>query len=97
MATERDARQKVRDDLRALREDTRVLLDATKDDVTDKTRQARERLEQNLSELTTSLGDMGVRARASVDRTVEEKPYQVIAGALGFGFLLGLLLGGRRS
>lgn len=95
--SDREARQKIKEDLRMLRDDAKVLLDATKDDVSDRTRQARERLDQSLRDVSDRITDLGSQARATADRTLEEKPYQVVAGALGLGFVLGLLIGNRRS
>jgi ElaB/YqjD/DUF883 family membrane-anchored ribosome-binding protein len=92
-----DPRQKVRDDLRVLRNDARELLEATKDDVSDRTRQARERLTKSLDEVGERITGLGEQAKETADRTIQEKPYQVIAGALGLGFIIGLWMRGGGS
>ena len=86
---------KINDDFQQLRKHAAELLDATKDDMSDRAKKARAQLTESLESAGDWLGDMGTRAKQSADRAIEEKPYYVVGGALGLGLLIGLLLGRR--
>lgn len=82
-------------DLRNVVSDSEELLKELAGELTDRGKQARERLMTSLQSAKTSCGSVQERARAGIDATdavVRENPYASLGVAFGVGVLLGVLL-----
>src|SRR5690349_10139778 len=92
--------QAMNDEMRNLADDARALMAATSDVAGEKVSEARKRLAAALESAKEAAGRVRdktlARARLA-DQTVRENPYQAIAIGVGFGVLLGYLLGRRCS
>jgi ElaB/YqjD/DUF883 family membrane-anchored ribosome-binding protein len=87
--------RKVIDDLKVLARDAEALLKATAGEVSEKTRDARERLKTALDSARKSCQQLEERAidgAKAADRVIREHPYPSIGVAFGIGLLLGLLV-----
>lgn len=98
-SSSRIARERVRADLRTLAADAEALIRATADDVSEKTRDARERLNAALEKAKITCAELQERGVATAkeaaekaDATIRARPYESIAVAFGVGLLLGALL-----
>ncbi len=96
----RIARERVMADMRALARDAESLLKATADDVSEKAKEARERLMVAVEKAKSSYEDMqahGIEsakeAARQADETIRAHPYESLGIAFGIGVLLGALLG----
>ncbi|MCS7090425.1 MAG: DUF883 family protein [Verrucomicrobiota bacterium] len=94
------AKERVLEDLRQLSRDAEALLQATAHDVSEKAREARERLAQALEKAKATCAELeeGVLARAKdaarrADSVIRQHPYESIGLAFAVGLLLGVLLG----
>lgn len=92
-------RERIINDLRLLVRDAEGLMRATAEDLGDKTREARERLNgavENAKETCRRLEDRaweGARAGAkATDKLIREHPYQCLGATFGIGLLIGLLI-----
>jgi ElaB/YqjD/DUF883 family membrane-anchored ribosome-binding protein len=86
-------------DLRTLARDAEHLLEATAEDLTDKTREARKRLADVVERVKTSCNELQEQsiesARLAIEQTdhaVRAHPYQSVGIAFGVGVLVGWLL-----
>lgn len=92
------ARERLMKDLKALSHDAEDLLKATAGDVSDKVKQARDRLGAAVERAKATCQDWKENTVASVkaaaqkaDTVVREHPYQSMGVAFGIGVLLGVL------
>ncbi|WP_027186043.1 DUF883 family protein [Desulfovibrio inopinatus] len=86
------AKEQLNEDFKRLVADAQNLLKATSDDLDDKTREARSRLEQSINDAKikySSVTDTVKEQTDMADRLLHEKPYH----AVGASFLIGLILG----
>jgi len=94
MSATKDSVDRMIHDFRTIVRDGEVLLKATASDVTDKGREARERLAAAMGHARDSLDDLEGKiasgARAA-DQAVHTHPYPVIGVAFGIGLLIGAL------
>lgn len=95
----RIARDRVMADLKALATDAEALLRATADDVSDKARDARSRLNAAIEKAKSTCADLQERSMETAkeavkkaDDAIRTHPYESIAIAFGVGVLLGALL-----
>lgn len=75
-----------------------ALLDATSEEVDDRVRQARAKLDERLAQAKTKVEGLGDEVRNTVeltDRLVRDKPYHAIGGTFLAGLLLGWLMRGK--
>ncbi len=93
------ARERVMADLRALASDAEALLKATAGDVSDKAKEAREKLAAGLEKAKSTYADLQAQgiesaktAAKKADATIRSHPYESIGVAFGVGLLLGALL-----
>ncbi len=89
------SREKIKDDLRSLVEDTESLIKATAGDMSDKAKEARGRLQEGLvkaRETLAKLEEKTVAAAKVTDQTIRAHPYESIGIAFGVGLLLGMLV-----
>lgn len=96
------AKERVLEDLRQLARDSEALLQATASDVSEKARQARERLAAALerakatcAELEEGLLSRAKEAARKADTVIREHPYESIGLAFGLGLLIGVLVARR--
>ena len=96
------AKERVVEDLRQLARDAEALLQATASDVSDKAREARERLAQALERAKATCAELEegvvVRAREAArraDSVIRQHPYETIGLSFALGLLIGVLLGRR--
>jgi ElaB/YqjD/DUF883 family membrane-anchored ribosome-binding protein len=83
-------------DLKNVVADAEDLMKATAGEVSEKAKEARERLAAALSSARTScsrLEEQAVAGAKAADRTVREHPYESIGVAFGIGMIIGVLLG----
>jgi len=92
-------RERVMTDLRTLASDAEALLKATAGDVSDKAKEAREKLTAGLERAKSTYADLQNRgiesakaAAKKADATIRSHPYESIGVAFGVGLLLGALL-----
>jgi ElaB/YqjD/DUF883 family membrane-anchored ribosome-binding protein len=93
-----ETREKIAQDLRTLMSDAEELWRITKDDLGERTKQARERLRETLDRAKVSAQELESRAAAGVratDKVIREHPYGAMGVALGVGLLVGLLVNRR--
>ena len=82
-------------DLKHVVEDAEILLKATAGDLSEKTRAARDRLDDAVEKAREACEKLQAKTRAGLeaaDRTVRDHPYPVVGAAFGLGMLVGLLL-----
>lgn len=75
-----------------------ALLNATAEDVDDRVKQARAKLDERLAEAKRKFGSVGDDMRETVeltDRFIHDKPYHAIGGSFLIGLLLGWLMRGK--
>ena len=92
--------QAVRDDVNALAEDTRALLDATADVAGEHITAARQRLAAALArgkDICGRVREKAVEGAKATDQAVHEHPYQAIGIAFAVGTLIGYLSARRGS
>jgi ElaB/YqjD/DUF883 family membrane-anchored ribosome-binding protein len=99
-AHSRMARERVLADLQALAHDSEELLKATAGDVSEKAREAREKLTAALARTQSTIEEMqnqaiaGAREAArKADAAIREHPYESLGVAFGLGLLIGVLVG----
>jgi ElaB/YqjD/DUF883 family membrane-anchored ribosome-binding protein len=86
------------DKIHSMTDDTKALLDATADSVSDKVVQARNRLSAALAAAKDGYAVVqkkAVEGAKATDKAIRENPYQSIAIAFGVGAILGYLLSRR--
>ncbi len=91
--------QDMSNEMNALANDARALVAATSEVANDKVAEARKRLSAALERVGEFYGTVREKAAETAkvaDQAVHQHPYQAIAIAVGFGVLVGYLLG-RRS
>jgi ElaB/YqjD/DUF883 family membrane-anchored ribosome-binding protein len=94
MSATKDSVDRMIHDLRTIVRDGEDLFKATASDVSDKGREARERLGAALGHARDSLAELEERIAAgarAADRVVHTHPYPVIGAAFGIGLLIGAL------
>ncbi len=82
-------------ELRELMRHANALLDATADQVDDRIKDARARLEQRLADAKRKYADIDDVFREKLQATgqlIQDKPYQAIGGSFVVGLLLGWLM-----
>ena len=92
--------QAMNDEMSKLADDARALVAATSDVAGEKVTEARKRLVAALESAREAAGrvrDKALERARLADQTVRENPYQAIAIGVGFGLLVGYLLGRRCS
>lgn len=96
------ARERVLADLRTLARDSEDLLKATAGDVSEKAKEARQRVLMALEKARATCDDMQeetmARARAAAkkaDTVIRDHPYESIGISFGVGLLIGVLVGRR--
>lgn len=96
------ARERVLADLRTLARDSEDLLKATAGDLSDKAKEARQRVLLALDKARATCDDMQeetmARARAAAkkaDTVIRDHPYESIGISFGVGLLIGVLVGRR--
>ena len=86
--------EKIVTDLKSLARDAEALLEATAVDLSERTKEARSRLNSALVSAKATcdrLQDTAVEGARVTDRVIREHPYQSIGVALGVGLLIGVL------
>jgi ElaB/YqjD/DUF883 family membrane-anchored ribosome-binding protein len=93
------ARERLLADFKAFAADAEALLQATRDDTSEKARETRARLASALEkakasyqDVTTEGFDAAEKMLSKADKTIRAHPYEAIGIALGVGILLGALL-----
>ena len=93
------ARERLMEDMRALTRDAEDLLRATAGDLSDKAKDARERVSAALERAKATCESLQAQSLESAkvaakkaDETIRAHPYESIAVAFGVGILLGALL-----
>lgn len=89
------SRDKIKDDLKTLVHDTESLLKATAGDMSEKAKEARNRLQSALARAKEScqvLEEKTVAAAKATDKVIREHPYESIGIAFGVGLLIGVLV-----
>ncbi len=92
------SREKIAQDLRALMRDAEDLWRATKDDLGERTKDARLRVREALDRARTSAHDFEEKATAgakATDKIIREHPYGSMGVAFGVGLLFGVLVNRR--
>ncbi|MFM1769929.1 MAG: hypothetical protein RJA22_2458 [Verrucomicrobiota bacterium] len=96
------ARERVLADLRTLARDSEDLLKATAGDVSEKAKEARQRVLSALEKARLTCDDLQeetmARARAAAkkaDTVIRDHPYESIGISFGVGLLIGVLVGRR--
>jgi ElaB/YqjD/DUF883 family membrane-anchored ribosome-binding protein len=87
--------QKLKDDLKTVIRDGTELLQQTAGDLTEKGREAREKLGAALESAQATLKrveEKAIEGARATDRVIREHPYQTAGIAFGVGLLIGLLL-----
>jgi ElaB/YqjD/DUF883 family membrane-anchored ribosome-binding protein len=85
-------------DIRKIAHEAEHLIKATADDVSDKVREARERLRDAIEAAKESCEVLQEKAAAgarATDRVIRRHPYQAIGIAFGIGLLIGVLVARR--
>jgi len=91
-------REKLVQDLKAVVRDAEDLIKATAGELSEKTKEARQRLTGAIQSAQSTLTDFEARARAGArvtDRLIRENPYPSLGIALFGGLLLGALINRR--
>ena len=95
ITTQGDMTEKLTSELRAIADQAEDLLEAQGKDLTEKTREIRDRLAGALSTTQETLETLETQAAAGIkaaDRAIRSHPYQSIGIALGLGLIAGLLI-----
>lgn len=95
LKTFQETKAKLADDLRLVAEDAEELMKAAGGELTDKTREVRERLRAVLDDAKETCSQLEEQAEAGLraaDKTIRENPYRSIGIAVGIGFLVGFLI-----
>lgn len=94
-----EARERVVADLKTLTRDAEDLLNATAGEVSEKTKEVRERFGEALKRAKSTCQDMQEETTATMkmaaqkaDVAIREHPYQSVGAAFGAGLLIGVLL-----
>ena len=90
-----ETKAKLVDDLRLVAQDAEELIRATGGELSERTREVRERLKSVLEDAKQTCVRLEEQAEAgfrATDRVVRENPYRSIGVAVGIGFLIGLLI-----
>jgi ElaB/YqjD/DUF883 family membrane-anchored ribosome-binding protein len=90
-----ETKAKLVDDLKLVAEDAEELMKATGGELTEKTREVRERLRMVLDDAKVTCAQLEEQAEAGfrvADQTIRENPYRSIGVAAGVGFLIGCLI-----
>jgi ElaB/YqjD/DUF883 family membrane-anchored ribosome-binding protein len=93
------ARQRLMDDLSNLVADTELLLKATAGDVSDKAREARERMREGIESAKGSIVEMrrrGLQAAKTADTIIRDHTYESVLTALTIGVVVGFFLGHQK-
>lgn len=88
--------QAISDNLHALADDARDLMNATSDVAGEKVAAARKRLAaalENSKEIYGRVKEKAIEGAKATDKAVHDHPYQAIGLALGVGVLIGYLIG----
>jgi ElaB/YqjD/DUF883 family membrane-anchored ribosome-binding protein len=91
-------RDKLVQDLKNVVRDAEDMIKATADEISDKTKEARQRLTAAVTSARATLTDLENKAVAgakATDRLIREHPYPSIGVAVGLGLLVGLLVNRR--
>ena len=95
-------KDKMANDVRALVEDAEALLNESVSSTGERAIEIREKLKKRLGELREKVVEMEVvvvqktkEAAAAADDLVHEHPWKAVGAAIGFGLILGLLIGRR--
>lgn len=91
-------REKLVQDLKTVVRDAEDLIKATAGELSEKTKEARQRLTTAIQSAQSSLSEFEARARAGArvtDRLIRENPYPSLGIALFAGLLLGALINRR--
>jgi len=97
-ATSDLARERLAEDVKTLIRDAEKLLEATADDLGDKTGDLRQRLKAAVERAKASYAGLEEQAKVSarrVDEIVRNHPYESMGVAFGVGVLLGVLINRR--
>jgi ElaB/YqjD/DUF883 family membrane-anchored ribosome-binding protein len=89
------ARQRLLDDLSSLLTDTELLLKATAGDVSDKVREARDKVNAGIERAKNSIAELqrrGALAAKKTDVLIRDHTYESILTALTIGLLAGFFL-----
>jgi ElaB/YqjD/DUF883 family membrane-anchored ribosome-binding protein len=92
-----EAKEKLAADFQVLMDDAKELMNATKDDMSDRTKKARTRLEESLRSAQSRIGEANTRITETTEQMVKEHPFQSLGTTLFIGFLLGFLIRGRNG
>ncbi len=91
-------REKLVQDLKTVVRDADDLMRATAGEVSEKAKEARQRLTAALASARESCGhweEKAVAGAKATDRVIREHPYESLGVAFGVGILLGVLIGRR--
>jgi len=91
-------RDKLVEDLKAVVRDAEDLIRVTADDLGDKTREARDRLNEAIDSAKDHVDEVEATAAAgakATDELIREHPYPSLGIAFGIGLLLGVILNRR--
>lgn len=94
------ARQRLMDDLSNLVTDTELLLKATAGDLSEKAREARERVGAGISRAKNSIADLqrrGVQVARRADTVIRDHAYEAVLTALTIGVLVGFFIARQKS
>lgn len=94
-----DTKKKLIGNVKEVIYDAEALIRATADDLSDKAKDARQRLEESVDEAKDKLRDLegavkdkAIEGAKETDRVIREHPYESIGLAFGVGVLIGILL-----
>jgi ElaB/YqjD/DUF883 family membrane-anchored ribosome-binding protein len=88
-------KEKLMDDLRVVVRDAEALIKATAGDLSERTKDARARLNEAMDRAKVTVQDLEERARErarAADKLIREHPYQSLGIAFGVGLLIGVLV-----
>jgi ElaB/YqjD/DUF883 family membrane-anchored ribosome-binding protein len=92
-------KEKLVSDFKEVISDAEALLRVTADDISDRAKEARAKLNVKLDEAKVQLKDLDavVREKAAIgaketDRIIREHPYESLGVAFGIGLLIGILI-----
>lgn len=91
-------RDKLVQDLKTVVHDAEDLIKATAGELSDKTKEARQRLSATVESARATVMDLEQKAVASAratDKLIREHPYPSLGVAIGLGLFLGLLINRR--
>jgi ElaB/YqjD/DUF883 family membrane-anchored ribosome-binding protein len=96
--TETVNRDKLIQDLKTVVQDAEDLIRATAGELSDRAKEAHQKLSHTVESARTNLADLENKAMESAratDKLIREHPYPSIGVAVGLGLLLGLLINRR--